>query len=538
MPLFPEKSAIHYLLHALKRSRSRVLIIFLLDLLAGLLAILLSLCLAQTIAVSFGFNSLRAQASGIVLHSARQGLLVLSLIIGVKLLCDFLRLYMREQLADIFIHNLRTTLFQHYVQQHSIRLNQKSIGTALLRFGSESGAVRNLLTRGLMQFAADVTLLLMGLAFIFYLNIILGLSILALLCIAWFITQQLNNRLKTAEAGRRTKKARLFRFFHDTLSQLDSIQALNRTTRVLQRFERHRMRLATAEQKYYAPAAWSGSLPWFWVQILLLPVLSGAVYLQTPPTAIFAIVLLMMSWRSPLSRLYKAGILWKKGMLSLQKINRQIQKGITEEAALKVLPKTVRQISFEQLSLRFGDKTVFESLSFSLKQGSITSLHIGIGEGKTAIAKLLAGVYTASAGRICVDGQDTRQFTGQSLRRQLTFVSEAFPLSGNNIADALSNSSKPEAIKNAMAAVQEWQQLFPALRELPPLAQLSSGQQMILQCLRAKLSNKPFWILDDPFSRLDAESAWHLEQILLESAREKGILLLRQKKDFTTAVTF
>ena len=536
MALFTTHPGMHYVLQALRLSRRRALFIFVLDLLAGLLSILRSLFLAQTIAVFFGFHSLRAQVAGIALNRPVQGLLVLTFLIGAKLLCDYFRWRWREQLADAFIHFLRASLMKHHFQRNAQEMDKKAIGQALLRFSGELGAVRSLLTRGVLQVAADATLLVLGLIFIFCLNVVLGIIVLAALCLIWFVTRHLNNRLQAAEVKRRAKKTRLFRFIHDNLSHIGTIQALNRQTRVLQRFERYSARLAAAEQHYYGPAAWSGSLPWFWVQTLLVLVLAGAAVLQTVPAALFAVVLLMMSWRSPLARLLRAGSLWKKGLLSLRRIERVLQSTAQTEGTLEIAKNTSREITFEQVVLQFGEKTVFKALDFTLTKGRITTLHLGSGQGKTTIVRLLAGIYTPSAGRIRCDGHDARQFTAHSLRRQLAFVSEAFPLSGNNISDALSNSSKPEALENARAALRDWQTLFPALRELPPLSQLSSGQQILLQCLRAKLSDKPFWILDDPFSRLDAESAWLLEQILLQAGKTKGILLL--KNIFLPAVTF
>lgn len=55
---------------------------------------------------------------------------------------------------------------------------------------------------------------------------------------------------------------------------------------------------------------------------------------------------------------------------------------------------------------------------------------------------------------------------------------------------------------------------------------LSAGQQRILQCLRAVLADKPFLVLDEPFTGLDAVTAKTLEGVLEKHSAGKGVLLL------------
>lgn len=67
----------------------------------------------------------------------------------------------------------------------------------------------------------------------------------------------------------------------------------------------------------------------------------------------------------------------------------------------------VRRMSIrgENLSLRFGEKTIFQNADFDLPDGSVTGLFGRSGIGKSTLAKLLCGVYLPQSGSISLDGK-------------------------------------------------------------------------------------------------------------------------------------
>jgi ABC-type multidrug transport system fused ATPase/permease subunit len=533
-----------HLLFAFLRTRWRAaLFAFSFDLLANICVIGISLLLAQAVAALFGFNSVRGSLLNI--SGAEVGLLLIWLagVVALKFFLDYARLRLRGDMSEDFARWLRNLTFEQHLRTDLRRHEARDAGRSLLRFSGDLSSAQRLLMRGVFQYGADLALLCMGLGFVFWLDGRLVWLVAGTTAAGWLLICQINNRLRGIEERRRSKKASLLAFINTTLRHLPSIQALNRNTRAAQYFGSKSEKIRALGRQYHRLAAASEALPLFFVQTLLLIVLAFGWKLGLPGDSLFAIVLILMSWRSPLARLLRAGLIWKKGLLSLEKIDALLRSPMALEGSIVLKKKRARTLRLHAVTLRFGEKTAFENLSFQLSAGETLCLNLGAGGGKTALTKLLAGLYRPDLGRVEWDGQSAENFTAHSLRRQIAFVSEAFPLSGKSLFDALSNNSRTEALANAEAAFRHWQTLFTALQHLDfqqkiseQTPALSAGQQRLLQCLRAILADKPFLVLDEPFAGLDFATAKTLAEILKKYGAEKGVLLLTAQPELLLAI--
>lgn len=531
-------SSRHLLLAFLRDRWKAALLVFSLDFFANICVIGISLLLAQSVAAAFGFRSLRGSVLGITLVETGTLLAWLGSVIVTKGLLDYARWRLRGYLTEDFSHWLRTLAFEQHLRADTRWHENRDAGKSLLRFSGDLGSAQRLLARGVFQYAADLALLLMGLSLVAWFDGRLVLFVGGLTATGWFLTHRINLRLRGIEARRRNKKAGLLAFVNTALLQLPSIQALNRSTRTSKRFGRKAEKVRISGRQYHRLAAASEALPLFFVQTLLLVVLTLGWQFGLSGEVLFVVVLVLMSWRSPLSRLLRAGLIWKKGLLSLEKMNGLLRAPVTPEGELVLEKKRARTLRLRHVTLRFGENTVFENLSFQLSIGETLHLTFGTGGGKTALVKMLAGLYRPDSGTVEWCGETAEKFSVHSLRRQIAFVSDAFPLSGSSLLDALSNSSQADTLAKAEAELRHWQTFFPALQSLDFYQKitertnaLSAGQQRLLQCLRAVLTEKSFLVLDEPFAGLDAETAKTLKEILEKYGAGKGVLLLTSQDD-------
>lgn len=520
-----------------------VLFALVLDLLANVCVIGLSLLLAHTVAALFGFHSVRGGLLGIQPGNVSSMFVWLAITITVKFLLDYARLRLRGVLSEDFAHHLRTLAFDQHLRADLRHHETREMGRSLLRFSGDLSSAQRLLTRGILQYAADLALLLMGIGVIAWLEGHLALLVCGLTVTVWFLTLLINRRLRSVEVHRRSKKAGLLAMVNTTLVNLSGIQALNRSTRTLQNFGSKAEKVRTWGYRYHRLAAASESLPLFFVQMLLLAVMVSGWQSGVSGSILFMVALVLMSWRSPLSRLLRVGLVWKKGLLSLEKIDVLFRSPAAVGGDAVLEKKHGRTLHLQDVCLRFGEKTVLHNISFHLSVGETLCLNIGTGGGKTALTKLLAGLYSPDSGAINWNGQAAETFNTHSLRRQIAFVSEAFPLIGNTLLDALSNSSQSKALAQAETEFRYWQTRFPMLQHLDlqqkatvRSPQFSTGQQRLLQCLRAVLADKPFLVLDDPFAGLDVDTAKTLANILEELQEKKGILLLTSQPELLAEI--
>jgi phospholipid/cholesterol/gamma-HCH transport system ATP-binding protein len=63
-------------------------------------------------------------------------------------------------------------------------------------------------------------------------------------------------------------------------------------------------------------------------------------------------------------------------------------------------------IQVENLTARFGDRTIFQNVSFTVSRGEILVILGGSGCGKSTLLKHMIGLYQPYTGRVLIDGID------------------------------------------------------------------------------------------------------------------------------------
>jgi nitrate/nitrite transport system ATP-binding protein len=181
-------------------------------------------------------------------------------------------------------------------------------------------------------------------------------------------------------------------------------------------------------------------------------------------------------------------------------------------------------ISVEGLAKSFAPRRggvdpvpVFENVWFAVDEGEFVCLIGHSGCGKTTILNVLAGIETASAGVVLVDG---REISGPSLERAVIFQSHALlPWLSveRNIAFAV-RSRWPSAtrgeIRRRVQRAVNLVQLTGAERKRP--SELSGGMKQRVGIARALAIEPRMMLMDEPFSALDALTRGSLQD---EAAR-------------------
>jgi ATP-binding cassette subfamily B protein len=167
-------------------------------------------------------------------------------------------------------------------------------------------------------------------------------------------------------------------------------------------------------------------------------------------------------------------------------------------------------------------------VDLELRSGEVVALVGENGSGKTTLAKLLAGIYQPTRGRIQWDDRDLSLADPALLRRSVAvlfqdFVRLALTARDNVGLGAPARLDDQGAIEAAAGAVGAdevvtrlpggWDQMLSTL--YPDGTDLSGGQWQRLALARAMFRDAPFIIMDEPSSALDP----HAEVQLLERMR-------------------
>lgn len=508
-----------------KAHRSRVLGVLVLGFWANAVTLLLPLVIAQTYSLLFDFQSARGrllEKFGIGWQADfNSWLAFLPILILIKAILDFFRKSEQGKLTETFLHWLRQRLFLHQLRMEVRHYEERGVGRYLLRFSGDLSSVQQFLSKGILQFSADMLLVMMGLALLFWLDSWLGGLMLIASLLLGGVVLIINRQIGKLETQRRDQKSALLSFINLRLLNIASLKAFNKETPELQQFDRRAGKIQRLGFSYHRWAALLEALvPFAVYAALALAFLLVYNWKQSgyafQSDNIFAFILILLALRNTLSRTLRIGLVWKKGNISLQKIAKLLQQSTESNWSKPELNFKQPTLQLTGVALQFHDNRIFENLHFTLSPGKRGVIIGKSGSGKSALVKMLAGLYQPSAGQIYLDVHSTLDLHPKSLRRLFAFVSDALPLYGKTVSEALAYSPRHRA--KALHLFQDWQHLFPSLESIDfqtPMREtgrLSGTQSQLLLWLRALLTGKPFLILDEPFQNLDTETAQKLWQ--------------------------
>lgn len=189
-------------------------------------------------------------------------------------------------------------------------------------------------------------------------------------------------------------------------------------------------------------------------------------------------------------------------------------------------------LTVDDLSLVIDDKQILQQLSFSVAEGSITSMIGPSGAGKSSLLRCLNGLLTAWSGRVTFDGQDVRRRRGgwEKLRREVGLIAQKPVVFRTSIRSNVcfgiqgwrQRRRADEVIEQSLRRAALWDEVKDRLDA--PASTLSVGQQQRLCIARALAINPRVLLLDEPTASLDPHSRQLIEHSLLELADEKTLL--------------
>ncbi|MGI5419873.1 ABC transporter ATP-binding protein [Actinomadura luteofluorescens] len=181
-------------------------------------------------------------------------------------------------------------------------------------------------------------------------------------------------------------------------------------------------------------------------------------------------------------------------------------------------------IELRQVTKRFGDTLIVDSVDLTIEDGSFTVLLGPSGCGKTTTLNMISGLEEVSSGEILFDGVEVQDVPPN--KRDVAMVFQSYALYPNrsvreNISFALKLRKLPAADITARVAEVADMLSIGALLDRKP-RQLSGGQQQRVALARAIVRRPNVFLLDEPLSNLDAKLRADMRISLRELQRELG----------------
>jgi ABC-type multidrug transport system fused ATPase/permease subunit len=207
----------------------------------------------------------------------------------------------------------------------------------------------------------------------------------------------------------------------------------------------------------------------------------------------------------------------------------------SEENKIDLRPEMVGDISFENVSFRYGTRVdVFHSLDLTIRKGEITAIVGESGSGKSTLVSLLQNIYPLNEGNIKTGKYDHKHITNKSLRQIISVVPQKIDLFAGSVTENIAVGELVPDMEKILSVCEKLG-MTKFIESLPHGfstylgengANLSGGQKQRIAIARALYRDPQVLILDEATSSLDSLAETFVQQTMKMLKDEKKTVIV------------
>ncbi|KAJ6645132.1 ATP-dependent lipid A-core flippase [Pseudolycoriella hygida] len=260
---------------------------------------------------------------------------------------------------------------------------------------------------------------------------------------------------------------------------------------------------------------------------------------ETTPGALFAFITAFLSAYRPFKSLVSLNVNLQEGISATKRVfnildtEPIIKDSVNAQTVQLVNPSVI----FNNVELKFNNKVALKHLNLQLMQGKTTAVIGRSGSGKTSLSNLLVRFYNPTDGQILIDNYDIKDIKIDSLRRQVSLVTQDTTLFDSSVAENIAYGN-PNATRSEIITAAKYADADEFISQLPfgydtmignQGLTLSGGQRQRLAIARAFLKPAAILVWDEATSSLDQNSERLILNSLVNIRKGKTTLIITHR---------
>ena len=418
--------------------------------------------------------------------------------------------------------DIQTDMFSSLIVADTKLVDNKHSGKFIANLTNDVNTITNLVSTAILNLFKDSLTLIGLLTVMFYQNWKLALISIIMIPLASYAARIIGKRMGKATTQQMDTAGLLNSYLIEIFKNHKLTKIFQKETYEKLRAERLINRFKENSKKINIIFVRASPIMEFLTGIMIAFLIFYAAKLITKNelevSNFFSFLAAMMLAYQPVRSLATLNIVVQQGLAGARRVIPVIDDipEIKDQKDSKNLIINNGQIEFENIDFKYSENEakILNSLNLKIPGGKMTALVGHSGAGKSTILNLIPRFYNAESGEIKIDGQLINDLTINSVRKNISLVSQDTTLFDdtikNNIAYANLDASYDEIVDAAKSSfASEFIEKLPKQYDTvigENGVRLSGGEKQRLSIARAILKKSPIILLDEATSSLDAET--------------------------------
>ncbi len=447
------------------------------------------------------------------------------LMIGLVILecyCNYFIAYYGHVMGAKMEANMRSEIFEHYQKLSFSFYDEQKVGQLMSRVTTDLFDISELFHHGPEDIVISLIKLIGSFVILLLVNWKLALTAFVLIPVMVVFAGYYNIQMKRVFKQNRARIADINAQIEDNLSGIRVVKSFANEEIEMKKFEvGNENFLKSKKNSYHYMGIYHAGLGAFTTLIQILVILFGAVLIAAGSVSVTDLVTFLLyinNFTEPVKKLINFTEQFQNGASGYERFLEilSVEPDIQDRKGAKEMKQVRGEILFEGVSFHYEEHTeeVLTNINIAVKPGEYIALVGSSGAGKSTLCSLIPRFYEVSEGAVKIDGTDVRDFTMQSLRKNIGIVQQDVYLFAGSVMENI-RYGRPDATEEEVILAAKNANAHEFIMELPEgydtyIGQrgikLSGGQKQRLSIARVFLKNPPILIFDEATSALDNQS--------------------------------